>query len=285
MVNKVLITGASGGLGRAVFQYFQARYDTVGLCHSQTNGNHLSLDLTQPEPIKELLGDLRPELVINTVGLTDVDGCDRDIRRALAVNVHTALHVRQAAEGVGAKVIHFSTNDVFDGQKGMYTETDLPQPVNMYAWTKYMAEQMFYRYANTLILRATIMSWFVSGKTSFVSWLYRSLSQGQTISLFTDQFNSPMYVATIAAWMEQMTDLTGVFHLGSERYSRYGWGVRLAEKLGFDTCLIQPGTFAQSKFLAPRPVDVSLDSSRLKAATGLSTTLEQELDTLIVERP
>lgn len=284
-MSKVLITGASGGLGQAIFEHFQPRYATTGLCHTQLNSGHLPIDLTEPGPIAELLGDLRPEVVINTVALTDVDGCDRDFKRALLLNVHTALHVRQAAEAVGAKLVHISTNDVFSGEQGMYRETDLPQPVNMYAWTKYMAEQMFYRNSQALILRMTILSWFVSGKTAFSCWLVKSLEQGQSVSLLTDQFNSPLYVGTVARWLEQMLDLSGVWHLGSERFSRYASGYRLAEKLGLDTSLILPGKMEQLAYYAPRPRDVSLDCSRIAQAKGLSSSLEAELDALIAEKP
>lgn len=283
-MSKVVITGASGGLGRAVYRHFSPRYTTTGLCHTQAESGHVAVDLTQPAPIAELLGDLKPELVIHTVGLTDVDGCDRDFAKALAINVHTALHVRQAAEAVGAKVVHVSTNDVFDGGRGMYSETDIPQPVNMYSWTKYMAEQMFYRYPSSLILRFTIMSWFVSGKTSFPTWLCNSLGAGKRVSLFTDQFNSPLYVGTVAAWIEQMADLTGIWHLGSERHSRYEAGYRLAKAMGLDVSLIDTGTVDGVALFAPRPRDVSLDCSKIKLAKGLSSTLDQEIAALVAEQ-
>lgn len=280
-MSKCLITGASGGLGQALFAHFAPRYATTGLCHHNTAAGHLSLDLTRPEGLLELVQDLRPELIINTVAWTDVDACEQHLAKALALNVQTALNVRQAAESIGAQVVHFSTNDVFDGSQGPYREDDTPRPVNFYSWSKYMAEQMFYGYAPSLILRLHFLSWYASGKQSFAHWLCQQLRQQQPVTLVQDQFNSPIYAGTVARWLEQMLELQGVWHLGSGRHSRYECGLRLAQKMGLNTALIQPGQLQDLRFTAPRPRDVSLECRKVRAACGLETQLERELDALV----
>lgn len=280
-MSKCLITGASGGLGQALFAHFASRYATTGLCYRNTAAGHLALDLTQPDAFTALVQDLKPELIINTVAWTDVDACDQQMAKALALNVHTALHVRQAAEQVGAKVVHISTNDVFAGSKGLYSEDETPWPVNFYSWSKYMAEQIFYGYAPSLILRVHFLAWYASGKQSFAHWLCQQLRQQQAVTLVQDQFNSPMYAGTVACWLESMLELTGLWHLGSGRHSRYECGLRLAEKMGLNTELIQPGYLQDLRFKAPRPHDVSLDTGKLQRACGLETHLEAELDALV----
>ncbi|MBF2053612.1 MAG: SDR family oxidoreductase [Candidatus Sericytochromatia bacterium] len=280
-MSKCLITGASGGLGQALYAHFAPRYATSGLCYHNHTADFLRLDLTQPGALTELVQDLRPELIINTVAWTDVDACDQQLAKALALNVHTALHVRQAAEQVGARVVHISTNDVFDGLQGLYSEADTPRPVNFYSWSKYMAEQMFYGYAPSLILRVHFLAWYASGKQSFAHWLCQQLRRQQTVTLVQDQFNSPVYAGTVAHWLESMLELTGVWHLGSGRYSRYACGVRLAEKMGLNTDLIKPGYLHDLRFKAPRPYDVSLDCQKVRQACGLETHLDAELDALV----
>lgn len=285
MKRRILLTGASGGLGRALMNHLAPRHEVLGLAYQNQLQGLTSLDLTQPEPIQSLSQDFKPEIIVHTVGLTDVDRCDRDLQAALDINTRTTLHVRLAAEKLGAQLIHISTNDIFDGARGLYTEQDLPQPVNMYSYTKLMAEQMLYRYPKSLILRFTFLSWFASGKTTFASWLRQSLSAGKRVSLYTDQFNSPLHISTLAQWIETLFEAQGVYHLGSERRSRYQTGFALAQALGLDTSLIDQGSAVQATAYAPRPLDVSLDCSKLRRDWGLATTFEAELQKMLAEQP
>lgn len=285
MSRRILLTGASGGLGQALFQHLAPRHDVLGLAHSHPTPQLQSLDLRQPEPIVRLARDFRPDLILHTVGLTDVDLCDRDLEKALDINTRTTLHARLAAEAVGCKIVHISTNDVFSGAEGMYREEDIALPVNMYSHTKLMAERMLYGYANALILRFTILSWYASGKTTFAAWLRQSLSAGRRVGLYTDQFNSPLYVSTLSAWIEALFDATGVYHLGSERRSRWAAGVALAEALGLDTGLIDQTLASAAAVLAPRPLDVSLDCDKVARDYGLKTRFDQEIAKMIADTP
>lgn len=284
---KILLTGASGGLGSALYSHLQGRHEVLGLCHGNARDGLVSLDLRQKEPVMALAREFGPDLVLHTVGLTDVDLCDRDPEKALDINVRTSLHARLAAEAVAAKVVHISTNDVFAGDRGMYGEDDVALPVNFYSHTKLMAEKMYYGYAESLILRFTILSWYASGKTTFAAWIAKSLAAGQRIGLYADQFNSPLYVSTLAEWIEALFGATGVYHLGSERRSRWAAGVAIAEALGLDTKLIdQTSALAQIKpGMAPRPLDVSLDCSRLARDYGLQTSFAAEVAKLAADRP
>jgi dTDP-4-dehydrorhamnose reductase len=268
-----------------LIKHFAPRHEVLGLCHHQPGPGLVALDLRERRPIAELVQDYRPNLILHTVGLTDVDRCDQDLEAALDVNTRTTLHVRLAAESIGCKLIHISTNDVFDGAEGLYREQDLPRPVNMYAYTKLMAEQMLYHYHQALILRFTILSWYASGKTTFAAWLIKSLRQGQRVGLYTDQFNSPLYVSTLAEWIEALFDARGTYHLGSERKSRWATGVAIAEACGLDTDLIDSCLAADAKVMAPRPLDVSLDCSQVAADYGLRTTFAAEVAKLLADQP
>lgn len=282
---RILLTGASGGLGSALFERWQARHEVLGLYHSNPRPGLKQVNLAEAEPIVQLACEFQPDLVVHTVGLTDVDRCDRDLALCLDVNTRSTLHTRLAAEAVGVPIIHVSTNDVFGGDEGLYKEDALPRPVNMYSHTKAMAETMLYGYDKSLILRFTILSWYAAGKITFARWLCESLKAGREISLYTNQFNSPIYISTLADWIETLFDARGVYHLGSGRHSRWEAGVAIAKAMGLDTDLIQETHVPQESSRAPRPLDVSLDCSKIKRDFGLETTLEQEVARLLAECP
>lgn len=285
MTKRILVTGASGGLGSALYQAWQDKYTVLGLAHQHVSDGLQALDLVPTQPIAELVKRWQPDLIVHTVGLTDVDRCDREPAAAMDINVSTTLNVRLAAEAIGCKVIHISTNDVFGGQAGLYLEADLPEPLNFYSQTKLMAEKMFYGYPNHLILRFTILSWYASGKKAFARWLVESLRAGQSVRLFQDQFNSPLYVSTLAEWIEALFEARGIYHLGSERHSRYASGLALAAALGLETSLIIPGRVADVTFDAPRPLDVSLNVGQVKADWGLKTSLTAEIQKMLQACP
>lgn len=280
---KILITGASGGLGTELYQYFGQHHELQGWSYSQEKPELLSIDIRNREAVIQAVATFKPEIIIHTVAITHVDSCDRDIEAAVAVNTLGTLNIRLAAENVSAKLVHISTNDIFSGKDGLYTEEQQPDPVNMYGKTKYMAEEMLYGYENSLILRFNIISWYASGKTSFAKWLVNSLKEGKAITLITDQFTSPIYTPTIAAYLETLIqqNATGIYHLGSERASRYESAFQLAQKMELNTSLISKGTMKDIDFFAPRPTDVSLNCDKLKQEFGLSTTLEQELGKMV----
>lgn len=282
---RILLTGASGGLGAALYAHLSPRHELIGLCHANPQPGLRELDLREPAPILALARDFRPEIILHTVGLTDVDLCDRDLEKALDINTRTTLHARLAAEAVGARLIHVSTNDVFGGETGMYREDDPALPVNMYSHTKLMAEKMLYRCERALILRFTILSWYASGKTTFAAWLVNSLRAGKRVSLYTDQYNSPIYVSTLADWIERLFAAEGVYHLGSERRSRWQTGVAIAEALGLDTSLIDTSSAAAAPAYAPRPLDVSLNCEKVADDWGLQTRFAEEIARLVADAP
>jgi dTDP-4-dehydrorhamnose reductase len=285
MYQRILITGASGGLGHVLFAALSERYQVLGTCLHHPAPALQSLDLRDRAAVLAVCKTFKPDLIINTVAWTDVDGCEQDFARAFDLNVATAVSVRLAAQATGAKVMHISTNDIFSGTQPLWDETQVPQPLNVYARTKYMAEQVLSDLPGVLMLRFTFLSWWATGKTAFARWLVESLCQRQSVGLFTDQYNAPIYVGTLLEWLEQLWELEGVYHLASERRSRWDAGMAIAQGLGLDTRLVREASVHHSVLPAPRPVDVSLSAARLAAATGLQTTFAHEVQKLISHLP
>ena len=285
MYQRIVITGASGGLGQVLFQALSRSHTVLGTCFQHPAPALQVLDLRNRQAAVELFSAFKPDLIINTVAWTDVDGCEQDFARAFDLNVETAVSVRLAAQATGARVLHISTNDIFSGQEPLCTEQITPHPINVYSQTKYMAEQVFADLPGVLILRFTFLSWWATGKTAFARWLVESLRKGHHVGLFTDQYNAPLYVGTLLEWLEQLWGLEGVYHLASERRSRWDAGMAIARGLNLDTTLIGEASVHQSVLPAPRPVDVSLSAAKLTADTGLQTTSAAEVQTLLAHLP
>ncbi len=276
---KVFVTGISGGLGREFVPY-----GVEGCWGSRPVQGFPQVDLTDRQATEAVLRRSRPDVVIHTVGWVDVDGCERDPSRALAVNVGTLLHLRKYSEPLGFRIVFISTNDVFSGDQGQYREEARPDPVNVYAQTKAAAETLLR--PGDLIVRASLLSWNCNGKVSFVRWLIDSLDREDTPSLFVDQFTSPVTTRTLARLlMEGLLEQTGILHFATERRSRFEIGRVLARGLDRDPEKIRQGSLNDHGFVARRPRDVSLNSDRLTKILGKPLTLEEEVAVLGDDRP
>ena len=286
---KILIAGASGGLGSALYHHLKPRHEVVGTCFQHPAPHLVKQDLRCRSEVLARVRDFAPDLIVNTVALANVDHCEQDKALAFESNVTTAFHLRLAAEQQNIPLIHLSTSDIFEGTRGHYRETDPVVPVNFYGASKYAAEQVVQDYAEHLILRLTFLAWSASSKQSFASWLIHSLQQGQRVHLFEDQFNAPLALPTAVQWIEKLFNARGTLHLGSERASRYATGRQLAEAFcthhGVEPtpllAQIQPCRLQDRPLPTPRPVDVSLNCERLAKEWQLSTSLAHEIQSLV----
>jgi dTDP-4-dehydrorhamnose reductase len=262
-----------------------AGYQVMGLGLSHADPPLARLDLRDQAAFSHLAQAFAPEIIIHTVALTDVDRCEREPALADALNVQTTRHVCEVAQQCRAKVIYVSTCDVFSGVEGMYRETDQPQPVNIYAHTKYQAEQVVARIPSALIVRLTFVAWFIAGKPAFPAWLVSQLQAGQRVGLFADQWNAPLSVFTAARWLTHLLDAQGIYHLASERVSRWQVGYDIAQGLGLPLDLLDSVSLDRAALVARRPVDVSLCGEKLSRDWQLQTTWPQELAILLAHCP
>lgn len=283
---RILLTGASGGLGRVLYPALEAAgHAVMGTGLTQVSAPLVPLDLRDQNALARLARDFVPEIILHTVALTDVDRCERDPELAAALNVQATRHVCAVAQQCGAKVIHVSTCDVFSGVEGRYREEDTPQPVNVYAHTKYQAEQVVAQLPSALIVRLTFVAWFVAGKPAFPAWLRSQLQAGQRVGLFVDQWNAPLSVFTAARWLTALVEAQGLYHLASERVSRWQVGQDIAQGLGLPVDLLDAVPLARAALVARRPADVSLCGEKLARDWHLQTTWPQELAILLAHRP
>ena len=250
---KVLITGAHGLVGSHLM-------DQLGYSHEVLALGRTELDITNAEQVFAFVEKEQPDLVINCAVL-GVDECESDHEKAQAINVHGSSNLAQAAAEIGAEIIHFSTNYVFDGERetGYYTTDDEPKPINVYGQTKLEGE----RAVQTACERSFIIrtSWvFGKGKSSFLSSVADSLKAGRNVSAITDRWASTTFVSDLVERVEEIINRKryDVYHVvNSGICSYYEYVLETAKILGAPDSpekeLIEPIMASDAKRLAPRP--------------------------------
>lgn len=273
----LLVTGASGFLGASVVSAAAAAGRAVtGTVHRNSLEHYavrtICADLTDASTVRELLGDLKPDCVINCVAFTSVDGCESDAGHARMLNVEVPRLLAAACSEAGARFAHISTDSVFDGTRGFYTEDDVPAPVNVYAQTKLAGEQAALAgLPRALVLRTNFIGISPGRRTGLADWLHGRFQAGERIAGFTDVVFSPLLADNVARTALEMLDLDlhGLYHLAAhDSISKYDFACRLGGALGHDTSLVDRATLASAKLAAPRPLDTSLSPARAEAALG-----------------
>ncbi|MEM4619309.1 MAG: NAD(P)-dependent oxidoreductase, partial [Desulfurococcaceae archaeon] len=198
------------------------------------------------------------------------DGCEVNRERAYRINYLATSAIARIAGKVKAFVVYVSTDYVFDGEKGMYKENDLPNPVNYYGFTKLLGEVAISSILpeTSLIVRTSgLYGYSPTGKKNFGIISLEKLLKGEEVYAFYDQILSPTYVYALALELVKIVEkqITGIIHLAGERLSRYEFARILAKVVGADESLIKPVSVDDVKLIAKRPKDSSLDTSEARA--------------------
>lgn len=224
------------------------------------------LDITNKADVTTLVQKLKPNYIIHTAALTDVDHCERDKRLARNINVEGTRHISEISRKISAKLIYISTDYVFDGYEGMYKENDSTNPINYYGVTKLGGENLVTDLKDYIIVRPSVLYGWNLMKLNFVTWVIQELKKGNAINVVNDQFNSPTLAGNLIELILELIEKeeNGLFHAsGSERISRLDFAIRIAEIFGLNKDLIKPITSDQLSWTAKRPTDSSLDVSKI----------------------
>lgn len=203
---KTLILGAGGMLGTDLCSVFP---DAVKLTHAD-------IDITDRELIIETIRRIEPDVVINAAAYTDVDGCEDRKELAFDVNGRAAGYIAQGCSLVGAKLVHYSTDYVFDGSKEEYVESDLTCPINDYGESKLLGEKSIIE--NMDDHRIIRTSWlFGTHGRNFVNTMLKLSGEVDTIRVVNDQFGKPTYTADLAHKTAEIIDMEpGIYHITNE---------------------------------------------------------------------
>lgn len=296
---KLVVTGASGFLGREVcLAALRRGHEVIALGGARAPTvpdvkQARAFDLCSEADLEALLLEEFPHAVVHCAALPTIETCLADPAKAKALNTEAPRKLAQLCFHLGAKLVHLSTDTVFDGVAGNYQPTDQPAPLNLYGETKAAAEVEVLRYGreHAAVLRTSpIIGNSPGGDRGLHERLFLSWKQGRSAALFTDEIRQPVEVSNLADVTVELCEranLSGLFHwAGTEALSRYEIGVRIACHFGLPPeKFVQPISRAEVPAASARPRDLSL---RLHPLAGKLRTpvqsFEEQLAALRVPR-
>ena len=271
---RILVTGASGLLGLNLCFHLADNHTVFGALHSQElfkpPFKTFISDLNNNRSLESLIKKTRPDLFINCAAMANMDSCESQPEEAYRVNAEMPGALAALSKKKGIQFIHISTDAVFDGKMGDYTEEDNPHPLSVYAKTKLEGEQIVTaEYPEAIIARVNFFGFSLGGKRSLAEFFLNNLKANSLVNGFVDVMFCPLYVTDLVDTLMRMIDKTlkGLYHVVSpDSLSKYAFGIKIAEKFGFDKNLIQPKSVTEGGLLAARSPKLTLKIDKLKAA-------------------
>lgn len=281
MAKTILLTGANGQLGRSLYQELAPYYKVIPLTHKRPfsldyfQNSAIELDISNYSSLKKVYDSISPDIIINSAAYTNVDLCEEKRQDARNVNVGGVENLLKAA-GKDTFFIQISTDYVFDGNEGGYSEEDPTYPLSYYGKSKLEAENIL-RGSNHrwLILRPNVLYGNnLNSKASFVSWVVNSLKSKKDVNVVTDQKNNPSWTTAVSQAIRHciIMGAEGLFHYGSDDVlSRFEFAHLIAEVFDLDANYIHKTTTSNLNQNAPRPKNSSLNVSKIIRETGVQT--------------
>ena len=282
---KILITGATGMLGRVLTQmliqnrsfiiYAVSRSKQIE-CFENSKINWLNFDLTNLIEIGNQISILRPDLIIHCAAIVNVDKCEE--KKLYIDNLNKGFIDVVARKSSNSRFIYVSSDSVFDGLKGNYLELDKVNPLNYYAKSKVEGEEkLINSELDFLILRTNIYGYHVPKSTSLVEWAIDKLEKGEKIGGFCDVFFNPLYVSQLSEVIIKLIELEikGVLNVASDsKLSKYDFLLEIAEVFGFDKKLIEKKSIKEINFTAKRPENTTLNTDMLNKIIGYTPSFK-----------
>jgi dTDP-4-dehydrorhamnose reductase len=288
---NVLITGSNGLLGQKLIHKIPTESNNVYGCDlasatvvKDVDHQYVMLDLYNRKDTVDLIVDIKPNVIVHAGAMTNVDLCETEKENCWRVNVSGTEHVILGADKVGASVIFLSTDYIFNGANGPYTENDFPDPKSYYGRSKLAAENAFRgsRINWTIVRTNVLYGHSLSGGHSYLSWLLRSLRSGEQVRIVNDQLSNPTFVDDLAIGIESIIkrDYNGIINIaGAENFSRYEFSCRIADYFKLDKGLIIPIKTADLNLPAERPLRSGLLTNKAEEYLGYyPTAVENTLE-------
>jgi dTDP-4-dehydrorhamnose reductase len=227
------------------------------------------MDITKESDVRRVFNSLKPDVVIHAAAETNVDRCEVDKKHAWRVNVGGTKNIADMSNVINARMLYVSTDYVFSGEQGLYTERDDPNPVNHYGSTKLEGERYVIRTCRDYaIARTSVLYGHHPSKSNFVKWVIQTLRENEPISVVDDHYNSPTLAGNLAEAILEMIqkNLNGLYHVaGSERITRFDFAIQVAKNFDLDSSLIKPVRMSElGAWVAKRPRDSSLRVDKIQ---------------------
>lgn len=283
-MTRILITGASGLLGLNL-ALFAAKHENVfGTVYSHELKDVpfkvIQVDLQDSREIYDCVEEADPEIIINCAAMADLETCEKEPEIAELLNVALPLELAEIARKRKIKLIQISTDAVFDGKRGNYVEDDQPNPLSVYARTKWESEKAVTNTnSDSLIVRVNFYGYSLLGKRSLAEFFLYNLAAGTHVFGFDDVYICPLLVQDLASILFAMIkkDLKGIYHVVSpESLSKYDFGVRIARLFDLNENLVEAINVSQAGLIARRSPNLILRIDKLTRDLGQNPPGQQE---------
>lgn len=272
----IFLTGATGLLGHSLARAFLKKQWKVHVtAHDRTpklEGLRIHyMDLSLRGKVAEGIKNVRPDAIVNAAALSMPAACQKNPALSRSLNLSLPVELATVATDVAARYIHFSTDMVFDGKTGNYREDDPTKPTNLYGEHKLRSEAgVAANHPGPSIIRLPLlMGNSPAGTRSVHEAHWKAWKAGKITSLFEDEWRQPASVTNVAALTVELIEtpsIQGLFHwAGASRHNRWEMGMMIAERLGVPENLLRRSLAGNHPDFADRPLDLTMDCSKIKA--------------------
>lgn len=279
---NILVTGANGFLGHyLVDRLLQKEHAVIatglGACRLPFNGRrnfiYAPMDFTDAERVKVVFEEYKPMAVIHAGAMCKPDDCELQQELAYKVNVEGTVNLLMESKQWGSYFLYVSTDFIFDGNKGMYSEEDVPDPVNYYGVTKWQAEKAVMQYEGSWAIARTVLVYGkpLAGRSNILTVVKEKLEKGEGYKVVSDQVRTPTYVEDLAAGIILMIEkkVGGIFHLsGPDILTPFDMACKTADLLQLDKTLLTNVTAAIFLQPAQRPLQTGFRIDKSKKELG-----------------
>ena len=272
MSKKVLITGGNGQLGLSLYFTIKNIFNTTRTSKKKTKDS-IKLDISCPDNVEKCLNKVNPDIIINCASYNGVDQAELDRKNARDVIVGGLSNLVKYSN-IDTKIIHISSDYLYNGDKGTYSEKDIPNPINYYGKLKHEAENLLISSKKKCaILRCNVVfSHYIDNKSNFLGWVYSNLKKGNKINVVTDQISNPTPVELVCDVIQSIILLNrySIYNIGTlESVSRFEFAYKISEIFNLNSELIKS---VETKFLnqkAKRPMNTFLKFDKLVEELGI----------------
>ncbi len=293
MKEKLFVIGIGGLTGSKLVEIAKGDFDVSGSYNYRDPKSSfvkgVNLDMSNTDRIKEILEEIKPDIVINTAGINNVDYCEKHPEEALKINIQAVKEICEVTKKKDIKFVQLSSDSVFDGTNiSAYKETDSPNPINYYGKTKLESENIVLENPNNVVVRASVLYGYLlrnlakiesSSKKSinFGQWLINKLILNEKVKIIIDEYSSPIIADDFARSILHIIkhEKSGLYHSAPKlQITRYEFSIKVAKALGLSVELIEP---VSNKELGR---DVNTGSNKCLSSKKLSENLNYKFLTL-----
>ena len=287
---RILVFGANGMLGQRTIKFY-SNQENVELLGSSVeekpvyeNADYVCCNLTKRDQVKSVIFDFYPDYIINAAAFTNVDKSETEKEAAWKLNVKAVEYLAEACRVLDSRLVHISSDYIFDGKRGPYSEKDKPNPLGYYGRTKLASENALkISGAMHTIIRTNVLYGAADSRPDFVRWVVDSVRAGKQIRIVTDQINNPTFLDDLVQGINKILEFnkTGVYNIGGREFlSRFEFTNAIADFFLLDKTLIKPIVTSELNQPAQRPLNSGLLT--LKAETELGYKPTSILESLAI---